>query len=370
MKKIVFNRFNTFFMEYKDEVNELITKTLSSGKYIRDINNADLEQKLCVLSKRDFALTTASCTDALFFALTAAGVQAGDEVILPAFSYIASVSPVLMCGAIPVFVDIDSRDWMLNMHAIEEAVTPKTKAIIFVQLFGNLRNIEALHEWTKKQNIVLIEDAAQALGATNGSKNGGGSGDISCISFDPTKIVSAYGTGGAVLTDNIKYFEIFKKLVHHGRNKSGDFEILGYNSKISEINASIINLQLKYLDKIIESTTSVAQKYYSLLQDINEIELCEIPKHSKSTFHKFVIRAKNRDELRDYLHKNGIETRIHYNPLLQEHKLLQNTLYHGDKLSVSKQVKQNVISLPIYQGLKHDEIEFICKCIRKFFNKI
>lgn len=370
MKTIVFNKFNTFYLDYKDEVNALITKTLASGKYIRDVNIENLEQRLCVFSKREFTLTTASCTDALFFALKSANVKPGDEVIIPAFSYIASLSPVLMCGATPVFVDIDIKDYMLNTQAIKQAVSKKTKAIIFVQLFGNLRNIEALHEWTKKQNIVLIEDAAQALGATNGAKNGGGSGDISCISFDPTKIVSAYGTGGAVLTDNIKYYEIFRKLVHHGRNKSGDFEILGYNSKISEINASIINLQLKYLDKIIESTRSVAQKYYSLLQEINEIELCEIPTHSKSTFHKFVIRAKNRDELRDYLHKNGIETRIHYNPLLQEHKLLQNTSYHSDKLSVSKQVKQSVISLPIYQGLKHDEIDFICASIRKFYSNI
>jgi UDP-2-acetamido-2-deoxy-ribo-hexuluronate aminotransferase len=368
MKKIVFNRFNTFFMEYKDEVNELITKTLSSGKYIRDINNADLEQKLCVLSKRDFALTTASCTDALFFALKASGVQPGDEVILPAFSYIASLSPVLMCGATPVFVDIHLEDFMLDEAAIMQVVSNKTKAIIFVQLFGNLRNIEALHEWAKERNIVLIEDAAQALGAENGTARGGGSGDISCISFDPTKIVSAFGTGGMVCTDNAAYFDTISKLIHHGRNPNGEFEMLGYNSKIPELNAALIHLQLKYLDETMEVTNAIAEKYFSLLQGIKEIEFCEIHENAKSTFHKFVIRAKSRDELRDYLFKNGVETRIHYNPLLHEHKLLRNIPYLGRELPVSNQMKKSVLSLPMYCGLEPDEIEYICEIIRKFYD--
>jgi UDP-2-acetamido-2-deoxy-ribo-hexuluronate aminotransferase len=368
MKNIPFNKFQSFYLNYGADIQALAHEVFSSGKYIRAKHTRMLEESIQHITGRTYAITTASCTDALFFALKAAGVQPGDEVILPAFSYIASLSPVLMCGATPVFVDIHLEDFMLDEAAIMQAVSNKTKAIIFVQLFGNLRNIEALHEWAKERNMVLIEDAAQALGAENGTARGGGSGDISCISFDPTKIVSAFGTGGMVCTDNAAYFDTISKLIHHGRNPNGEFEMLGYNSKIPELNAALIHLQLKYLDETMEVTNAIAEKYFSLLQGIKEIEFCEIHENAKSTFHKFVIRAKSRDELRDYLFKNGVETRIHYNPLLHEHKLLRNIPYLGRELPVSNQMKKSVLSLPMYCGLEPDEIEYICEIIRKFYD--
>lgn len=367
MKKIEFNRFNTFYIEHNKDANSLVSEVLMSGKYIRDKQIDLLEKSLENLCDRKFAITTASCTDAIFFALKAAGIKQGDEVILPSFSYIASLSPILMYGAIPVFADINPSTLVLEIEHIENIITKKTKAIIFVQLFGNTSNLDKLQKICHDSKIVLIEDAAQALGSSCGKLKGASQGDFSCISFDPTKIVSAYGTGGAVMTNNEKYNNKLQMLIHHGRNNKDEFEILGYNSKIPEVNAALINLQLSFLDKTIEETNNIAEHYISNLKNIAEIKFVKTNADNISTFHKFVIFAERRDELKIFLRQNGIETRIHYSPLLHEQKLLKDYKYFNHDMSVSKQVKQKVLSLPIYTGLKKEEIDYICACIQNFY---
>ncbi|MGC9330823.1 MAG: DegT/DnrJ/EryC1/StrS family aminotransferase [Bacteroidales bacterium] len=369
MKTIKFNSFNNFYLEHKHEADALITDVLNSGKYIRNKNIAQLEQNLCTLCNREYALTTASCTDAIFFALKSAGIKPGDEVIMPSFSYIASLSPVLMCGAIPVFADIKPDSLVLDIDIIEDLINENTKAVIFVQLFGNITDLSKLQTICKKNDVVLIEDAAQGLGSKINNKNGASQGDISCISFDPTKIVSAYGTGGAALTNDEHYFTMLQMLIHHGRNHAGEFEVLGYNSKIPELNAALINLQLKYLNTTLAQTNDIADSYINRLKNINELEFVKIQKNSISSFHKFVIKAKNRDGLKQVLAEKNIDTRIHYSPLLHQHKLLKNFKVIKHDLSVSDQTKEKVLSLPIYPGLKKDKIDYICDCIENFYKK-
>jgi dTDP-4-amino-4,6-dideoxygalactose transaminase len=368
MKNIEFNSFSYFYSGHKQDVDALVSEVLKSGKYIRDKHNDLLEQNLCNLCNRHFALTTASCTDAIFFALKAAGIKEGDEVILPSFSYIASLSPVLMCGAVPVFADINPETLVLDIDNIEGFINKKTRAIIFVQLFGNITNLVNLQKLCHDSEIILIEDAAQGLGSSCNDLKGASQGDISCISFDPTKIVSASGTGGAVLTNNEKYYNKLKMLIHHGRNDKGEFEVLGYNSKIPEINAALINLQLSYLNEIIDETNKIANQYILKLSRIAEIKFVKIPDNNISTYHKFVIIAQKRDDLKRHLLQNGIETRIHYQPLLHEQRLLKDYKYYNHDLTVSKQIKQKVLSLPIYPGLKIEEIDYICDCIQNFYS--
>lgn len=369
MKKIKFNRFTNFYEEHEQSANVLISEVLKSGKYIRDENINTLEKNLGGICNRQYVLTTASCTDALFFALKAAGIQKGDQVILPSFSYIASLSPILMCGATPVFADINPETLILDIDLLKDLINEKTKAIIFVQLFGNITNLEPLQSLCSDNDIVLIEDAAQALGSANGNLKGASQGDISCISFDPTKIVSAFGTGGAVLTNNESYYNTLKMLIHHGRNEAGDFEILGYNSKIPEISAALINNQLSQLDQTIAKTNNIAKKYISKLAHLTDIKLLSPNSEGISTYHKFVILAKKRDELKQHLTNHGVETRIHYSPLLHEQKLLKDYKYLVHDLSISKSIKNKVLSLPIYPGLKNEEINYICDCIQKFYLK-
>jgi dTDP-4-amino-4,6-dideoxygalactose transaminase len=367
MKTIPFNKFNSFYLKNKTEILTTADEVLSSGKYIREENIKFLEKKLTEICCRKYALTTSSCTDAIFFSLKAAGIKPGDEVILPSFSYIASLSPILMCGAIPVFADINSQNLMLDIDKIGDLITEKTKAIIFIQLFGNIKDLVSLKKLCVENNLILIEDAAQALGTKNGAISGGSYGDLSCISFDPTKIVSAFGTGGVVLTDDEKYYKKLCKLIHHGRNSNEEFEILGYNSKIPALNAAIINLQLDCLDETVRLMNEKADRYSKGISNISQIRLISKEKNTVSTYHKFVILADNRNGLKKHLTENGIETRIHYETLLHEHKLMKEFPSVRHDLSNSKSLKLKVISLPIYPDLENDEIDYICECIKTFY---
>lgn len=366
MKKIPFNHFNDFYLNHKSGVDSVSGNVFASGKYIRDAHTALLEVNLAKLCGREYAVVTGSCTDALFFAMKAAGVRAGDEVIVPAFSYIASLSPVLMCNAVPVFADICPDNLMIDPDQIEKLISPKTRAILVVQLFGSMLNVAPIREIADKHNLVIIEDAAQALGAQRCGLPGGKSGDVSCISFDPTKIVSAFATGGVVLTDNSEIFREVKQLIHHGRNSSDEYISLGYNSKMSEISAALINLQLDVLDETLAAYRRVASAYFERLKD-NSLILAITPgTEVNPTFHKFVIACEHRDSLRKHLADHGIETRVHYNTLLNEHKLLCGFNHRTGKLPVSDVMKNKVLSLPIYPGLGSDELDYICDCIAKW----
>ena len=364
--KIAFNKFSGFYSENKEKILLNLERVLNTGEYIRANEIQILETKISKLCNRKFALTTSSCTNAIFLALKTIDIKPGDEIILPSFSYIASLSPILMCNAKPVFVDITPETLTLDFDLIKKAITPNTKAVIFVQLFGCSQDLSELKSFLKEKKIILIEDAAQALGSKVNDLNGGEQGDLSCMSFDPTKIVSAFGTGGIVLTDNQEYYDKLTKLIHHGRNKNGEFEILGYNSKISELNASIINLQLENLDSILERNNNVANQYFNELANNHNIKIYKPNSNQFSTYHKFVIQAKNRNELRKYLYNSGIETKIHYSKLLHEQKLLNNFEFKTHNLQNSEYAKEKVLSLPIYPSLTKEEISYICNLINNF----
>lgn len=367
MEEIKFNNFSSFYKKNKEKLLNEIDMALESGEYIRGNITKKLEESLANICQRKYAVLTSSCTDALFFALKASGIKENDEVILPAMSYIASLSPILRCGATPVFVDICRDDLMINPISIEKAITDKTKAIVFVQLFGACADIETLQKIADKHKIILIEDAAQAIGSSFSGKPGGSFGDISCISFDPTKTISAYGTGGVLLTDSDYYYHQSLKLIHHGKNNIGDFEILGYNSKISEINACLINFQLGFLNDLVNKNQELATHYIKLLANNPEISVVKPYKINESSFHKFVIISDHRDELQKYLHSHSIQTRKHYDPLLYEHKLLKDYKFIKHNTLVAAELKHKVLSLPIYPELSFTQIEYICNCINNFY---
>ncbi|MDY0315691.1 MAG: DegT/DnrJ/EryC1/StrS family aminotransferase [Bacteroidales bacterium] len=364
--KIAFNKFSGFYSENKEKILLNLERVLNTGEYIRANEIQILETKISKLCNRKFALTTSSCTNAIFLALKTIDIKPSDEIILPSFSYIASLSPILMCNAKPVFVDISPETLTLDFDLIKKAITPNTKAVIFVQLFGCSQDLSELKSFLKEKNIILIEDAAQALGSKVNNLNGGEQGDLSCISFDPTKIISAFGTGGVVLTNNQAYYDKLTKLIHHGRNQNGEFEILGYNSKISELNASIINLQLENLDSILERNNNIANQYFAELSNNKNIKILKPNSNQFSTYHKFVIQTRDRNELRKHLNNNGIETKIHYSTLLHEQKLLNNFKFKVHSLQNSEYAKEKVLSLPIYPSLIKKEISYICNLINNY----
>lgn len=367
MKRISFNKFNSFYSKNKAKLLIELQDCLSLGNYVRGNNVVFIEKKIASLVNRNYAICTGSCTDALYFSLRAFGVNKDDEVIVPNFSYIASLSPILRCGATPVFVDIREDNFLIDINRIESAITKKTKAILFVQTFGSCIEFDKLQKIADKYEVLLLEDAAQSLGSKYKNDYSGSFGDISCISFDPTKIIHALGTGGIILTDNQEYYIKISKLIHHGRNNSGVFEELGYNSKISEISALAIKLQLDYLENIIQKHVEVAKVYQENLREIDNIRITIPNKETRSNYHKFVILAERRDELREYLSYCGIETKVHYEPLLTEQKLLQDYDYINNSDIIANRVKRMVLSLPIYFDLSNEDILYICSKIKSFY---
>lgn len=362
--EIPFFRYDWFYKENREEILSLHDKVLSSGHYVNGEYTQKLENKLAEICNRKYAIATASCTDALFFALQTAGIKPGDGVVVTPFSFVATLDSILRCGAFPIFVDID-ENYMLDADKLEDAITPQTKAIVFVQLFGNCHpKHKQIREIAEKYGIALIEDAAQAIGTQCDGIPGGKFGDLGCISFDPTKLVSAYGTGGAAVTDDENAYQAIKKLQNHGLVK-GFSVSQGYNSKISEIEAATILLQLDKLPQTVERMNVIADKYNGELKGIDWLKLpqktCETP-----NCHKFIIRTKKRDALQKHLSEHGIGTKIHYENLLSSQPLLSNCKYLKHNLANAEKAKAEVLSLPIFPGLTDAEISYICKCIKDF----
>lgn len=364
--KVPFFRYDWFFQENRRQIMSVNEEIMSSGRYVHGEYTNRLEKKLAELCQRKYAVTTGSCTDALFFALQAAGIKSGDEVILPPFSFVATLDSVLRCGAVPVFVDISQEHYMLDAAKLEEAVTPRTKAIVVVELFGNCHpQHENIREIAQKHGIPIIEDAAQAVGVMDNGISTGKIGDIGCFSFDPTKIVSAYGTGGAALTDSEDEYWTIKQLANHGLRNCIP-EISGYNSKISEMEAAIILIQIEKLTQTIDRMTNVAKEYFSQLKGIEGITLPNIC-CTQPNFHKFVISTSKRDELRNLLMENGVETKIHYPTLLSEQKILSGKKFLKHNLPNAEKASREVLSLPIYPSISEEEISYTCNCIKKFY---
>jgi len=364
--RIPFYNFEHFFLEHSAEFQDVLAQTMSSGKYIRSGEVNELEFRIAKFCSRKYSVTTGSCTDALFFALSASGVGKGDEVILTPFSYIATLSAIIRCGATPVFADIRDDNLMLNIDSVEQAITSKTKAIIFVQLFGNCIEYEPFQSLAEKKHIILIEDAAQAIGSSYKNMPGGSFGDISCISFDPTKIISAFATGGVLLTDKHEVYQKALSLSHHGRNTNGQYDTLGYNSKLSAFSSGLINLQLNYINNILKKYYNICERYKNNLNKNNNIKLVCPGKDVSCSYHKFVIRVKERELLKNTLAENGIESNIHYDPLLYEHPVIKKTEFIVKPCPVSIKAQKEVLSLPVHLGLSIQNIDYICEIINQF----
>ena len=366
---IPFHNIQRFFLKNQEQIQKLSLKIYSTGKVVAGKETEELEKNLCALNGRKYAVTTGSCTDALYFALYATGLKPKDEIFIPAFSFIASLSSVVRAGLVPVFCDINSKSFMLNLQDAENKITKKTKAILAVNLFGATLNKFELENFAKKNNLLLIEDAAQSLGNPHQEFKWGSIGKASCLSFVPTKIVGVYGSGGAVLTDDGAIYETVKKLRYHGKDmNTGQFTCLGYNSQISEFDAALLNYQLNFLDKIVEERNKIASIYCNELSNIPEIILPEI-NSNPSSFHKFVIRVSFRDKLEKVLSEAGIQTMKHFSYTLDEANFLKEFSHKAENIKIAQQIKNQVLSLPIYPELTEQEIRFVCASIKKIFKK-
>ncbi len=364
--KIPFYGIDRFFKAYSNDLSDIFNTVGKTGKMLMGNEIELFEKALASFCSRKYAVTVASCTDALYFALLSAQIKPGDEVIVPSFSFIATVTPVLQAGAVPVFTDILPDTFSMDVKDLEKKITPKTKAIIFVPLYGAFCPIDEISHLAKLNNIALIEDNAHSLGSISSSNvKAGTHGEISCLSFDPTKIIGGFGTAGALLTDSEIIFKQLNKLRFQGKNTdNGKFEILGFNSRISTLQGALLHYQLNMIDKLIERRRHIASYFNNTIDKLKNIDYVQ---KTPSTFHKYVLTTSRRDDLKRFLEEKGIQTMIHYNLALFEHPLFKNYPYRAENIHTVHNIKKTILSLPIYPELTDIEVDYVSDCIQEFF---
>ncbi len=364
---VPFFNIDRIYKRYGADLMVCVQAVFTHGKVLMGPEVDAFEAVIAKRCGRRYAVAVGSCTDALFFALQAAGVKTGDEILVTGFSFIASVSAIIRAGGVPVFVDIDADDFMMSLQDAEGKVTPRTKAMVAVYLFGQSLPVDKWDQFARKHNLVVIEDAAQSFGGSYKGIPVGKMGLASCISFDPTKVIGAFGNGGVLLTDDERVCELAKKLRYHGKDpKTGDFVMLGYNSRLASLQAALLIRQLEWLDEWVSRRQEIASMYTQGLKDIREIQIPVVRSDTGHIFHKYVLKASRRDALNQHLASRSIQTMVHYSKALYE----QPVCGHNGKivpLPAIEEVKGKVLSLPIYPELEQREIDHVIFSVREFY---
>ena len=351
------------------EINAAVDHVIKSGHYILGENVASLEKEIAVYCGVKYAIGVASGTDALHLALKACGVKEGDEVITSPFSFVATAEAIAYCGATPVFVDIEPNTYNLDVTRIEERVTSRTKAILPVHLYGQACEMDEIIAVAKKHKLKVIEDCAQAIGAEYQNRKVGGLGDAGCYSFFPTKNLGCFGDGGMITTNDHQIAEEIKVLRGHGSRKTYHYDIIGYNSRLDELQAAILRVKLPHLDTYFSSRRKNAQFYRQLLGKLNGLQMPYELKTGKHSFNQFTVRAKNRDRLFEFLKSKEIGAMVYYPLSLHLQKAFAHLGHKTGNFPESESAQNEVLSLPIFPELNEKEIATISENIREYFKQ-
>ncbi len=347
------------YLQYKDEIDAAILRVLDSGTYILGEQVSLFEREFAEYLDASFVIGCGSGTDALVLALKALNIGLGDEVIVPSHTATATIAAVVMAGAKPVYVDIESEFFTLDPDRVEEVCTDKTKAIIAVHLYGQAAAMNDLVAIARRHNLWVIEDCAQSTGASYHGKKLGTIGDIGCFSFFPTKNLGAVGDGGAISCNDAKTADRLRSLRQYGWDRNRISQEPGINSRLDEIQAAILRVKLRYLDVDNEERRRQAGRYMNGLTNL-PITLPAIRDGALHVDHLFVVRTENRDIFIQRLRENDIAPGIHY--LLPAHRM--PSFASEKKLPVTDQIVKKIISLPIYPGLSETDQECVLSSIR------
>lgn len=356
-----------FRREYKfleKEIQVAINECLNSGWYILGENVKKFEESFASYIGAKYCIGVGNGLEALQISLMAAGIGPGDEVITVSNTAAATVLAITNVGATPVFVDIDDY-YLIDVEKIEAKITPKTKAIIPVHIFGQMAKIDTLVEISKKHNLILVEDSCQAHGAEFKGQKAGSFGDFGCFSFYPTKNLGAYGDGGAIVTNSKEFYEKCQMLRSYGEKKKYYHEIKGINSRLDELQAAILQVKLKHLPSFLDMRNKAAATYMGELAGVEEVTLPVIKQDFRHVFHLFVIRAKNRDKLLAYLNDKGIMCLIHYPLPLHQQKCFEE--FNDVRLENTEKLAQEIISLPLHPLITEEEIKEVVEHIKNFY---
>jgi dTDP-4-amino-4,6-dideoxygalactose transaminase len=354
------------YLSHKREIDCAISDVLTTGRYILGDNVRQFEKEFASYVGVSYAFGVGSGTEALHIALKACEIGPGDEVITVSHTAVATVAAITLTGATPVFADIYSDFFTIDTENIASLITPKTKAIIPVHIYGQMANMDEILTLARESGLYVIEDCAQAHGAKFMNKMAGSYGDISCFSFYPTKNLGAIGDGGAVLTNNQKLADRVKLLREYGWAERYISHIDGWNSRLDEIQAAILRIKLKYLDEDNSRRKRIASIYSNNLA-ADYIAVPETRPGNYHVFHLYVIKTDKRNELKEFLAGNNIPVLIHYP--VPVHIQPAYTLHSTFKLINTEKAAGEILSLPIYPELKEESVSQIIEHINRFFKK-
>lgn len=363
------------YQKIKSEIDQAMIDCVESAEFINGRIVSTFSDNLAKYVGVKHVIPCANGTDALQIALMALDLQAGDEVIVPAFTYVATAEVIALLHLVPVMVDVMPDDFSINLEQVEKAITSKTKAIVPVHLFGQCAGMEELMTLANKHSIYVVEDTAQAIGAKYIFKDGsihqaGTMGTIGTTSFFPSKNLGCYGDGGAIFTNNDALATRIKMMANHGQSKKYQHDVIGVNSRLDTLQAAILDIKLKYLDEYCTARNSAAEYYDAQLSSIDGIIIPIRVTNSTHVFHQYTLKIKNgeRDTLKNFLQEKGIPSMVYYPFPLHFQKAYQSNRFPKGSLPVSEKLCKEVLSLPIHTEMTMEMQDFIIDAIKEFYN--
>ncbi len=376
MKKIQMVDLSTQYEKIKPSIDQAVLDVIANAQFINgpDVTafKEDLEKYLSV----KHVIPCANGTDALQIAMMALGLQPGDEVITPSFTYIATTEVIALLGLKPVFVEVNKDTFCIDEKAIENAITSKTKAIVPVHLYGQAANMNAIMEIAKKHNLFVVEDNAQAIGSDYHLTDGrvvktGTIGNIGCTSFFPSKNLGCYGDGGALFTNDDELAKKIKMIANHGQSVKYVHDVVGCNSRLDTIQAAILRIKLRHLDNYIDARRTVASKYDEAFASVEGVQIPFRSEDSKHVFHQYtlILEGHDRDGLSEFLASKDIPSMIYYPIPAHRQKMFEHFGSGNLKLETTDWLTDRVISLPIHTEMQEDQQDYIIENVLAYLNK-
>jgi dTDP-4-amino-4,6-dideoxygalactose transaminase len=365
--KIPFVDLKAQYHALKTEMDAAIFDIIENTAFIKGKQVSEFERAFAEKYGVKNCIGLANGTDALYIAMKMLGIGPGDEVITTAWSWISTSETVSQTGARPVFVDVDEY-YTIDAAQIESKITPRTKALIPVHLYGQAAQMDVITEIAKKYNLFLIEDCAQSHFTKFNGHNAGTFGQAGTFSFYPGKNLGAYGDAGAILTNSNDLADKFRMYASHGALIKHHHEMEGINSRLDGLQAAVLNVKLKYIDEWNKRRQENALLYSELLKEVPNLKISRVRENTEHTFHIYCIQAGKREALRDYLAENGIETQIHYPVMLPFMPAYKYLNYKHEDFPRAYAAQDKILSLPMYAELEEKEIKYITDCIKKFYS--
>lgn len=352
------------YRAYKDEIDREVLEVMDTARFIGGDKLERLGNSLCEYTDSKYAIGCSSGTDALLLALLALDIKAGDEVITTPFTFIATAEVIAHIGAKPVFVDIDESTYNIDPGKIEQKITPRTKAIMPVSLYGQPADMDEINSIAKKHGLKVIEDACQSFGAVYKDRKSCNLSDIGCTSFFPSKPLGCYGDGGAIFTNDEDTASKIRVVLNHGQTKRYVHEYVGINGRLDAIQAAVLNVKLKYFDNEVKKRDDISSRYIEELKDTKGIKTPFVKNDRSSVFAQFTLLCEDRQKVQEVLSEQGIPTAIHYPIPLHLQKVFEYIGCKKGDFPTSEYVADRVISLPMSPFLRKQEQEFIIKTLK------